>query len=390
MKNRVIAVGLLAVSLSASAQNEFTIEGKVDGIQDSTVIILFRNDGDTGHGIGRDTIMNGAFRFRGQAEGDGTEMLSLSCMGKGIPSLGLDVWVAPGADIRISGHDKYMYNWDVKSPFEQQDTRHLFVENARDLWTEFQCNLVEYDSLMMKLFRNEMNEDERGRVNTKIDSLRQGQDELLVRIAGHDIELMKKMPVSEVWMDKLCELARYNKYIKPFPYAQDVTALYGRLTEEQKQTETGRDIHTCLFPPMVAEEGDEMADADLFDLEGNTHRLADYKGKYMLVDIWSAGCGPCILALPEMKEIAETYRDKLTVISLSCDREKTWRRASQEHDMTWENLSDLKGKNGLYARYGVEGIPSYVLISPDGKVVKKWMGYGEGSLKAKLQEAWKP
>jgi len=129
-----------------------------------------------------------------------------------------------------------------------------------------------------------------------------------------------------------------------------------------------------------------MADADLFDLEGKVHHLADYKGKYMLVDIWSSGCGPCIMALPEMKEISEKYKDKLTIISLSCDTKKTWERASKEHDMTWENLNDLQGMNGLYAKYGVRGIPSYIFISPEGKVVKKWTGYGEGSLKQKMEK----
>ena len=52
-----------------------------------------------------------------------------------------------------------------------------------------------------------------------------------------------------------------------------------------KKTDSGKTIHTCLFPPVVVNEGDEMVDADLFDLEGKIHHLADYKGKYMLVDI---------------------------------------------------------------------------------------------------------
>ena len=78
------------------------------------------------------------------------------------------------------------------------------------------------------------------------------------------------------------------------------------------------------------------------------------------------------MALPEMKEISNQYKDKLTVISLSSDPEKTWKRASGQHEMIWENLNDLQGMNGLYAKYGVRGIPSYILISPQGKVLKKW------------------
>ena len=83
-----------------------------------------------------------------------------------------------------------------------------------------------------------------------------------------------------------------------------------------------KEITVCLYPPVTVKEGDEMADTDLYDLQGNIHHLADYKGKYLLVDFWSRGCGPCMMALPEMKEISETWKDKVTVISLSTDTEK--------------------------------------------------------------------
>ena len=54
-----------------------------------------------------------------------------------------------------------------------------------------------------------------------------------------------------------------------------------------------------------------MADTDLYDLQGNIHHLADYKGKYLLVDFWSRGCGPLYeWLLPEMKEISATWKDK--------------------------------------------------------------------------------
>ena len=49
------------------------------------------------------------------------------------------------------------------------------------------------------------------------------------------------------------------------------------------------------LPSVTVKEGDEMADTDLYDLQGNIHHLADYKGKYLLVDFWSRGCGPCMM-----------------------------------------------------------------------------------------------
>lgn len=157
------------------------------------------------------------------------------------------------------------------------------------------------------------------------------------------------------------------------------------MNEAQKASIKGQEITVNLFPPVVVKEGDEMADTELYDLDGKIHHLTDFKGKYILLDFWSSGCGPCIMALPEMKEIQEQYKERLTVISLSSDTKSRWKAASAKHEMTWQNLSDLKQSAGLYAKYGVNGIPNYVLISPEGKIMKMWSGYGKGSLKLKMR-----
>lgn len=176
------------------------------------------------------------------------------------------------------------------------------------------------------------------------------------------------------------------KYIKDFPYKEDVIALYNKLSDNDKQTAIGKEITVNLYPPVTVKEGDEMADADLYDLEGKIHHLAEYKGKYLLIDFWSRGCGPCMMALPEMKEIAESQKEKVTIISLSTDTEKGWKEVSKTKDMPWVNLNDFGGMNGLAAKYDVRGIPHYVLISPEGIILHTWSGYGKGSLKRKLHK----
>jgi thiol-disulfide isomerase/thioredoxin len=105
-----------------------------------------------------------------------------------------------------------------------------------------------------------------------------------------------------------------------------------------------------------------------------------------LLDFWSRGCGPCIAAIPEMKEIAEKYKDRLVIVSISSDTKDLWIEASQKEGITWANFNDFKGNNGLFARYGVVGIPNYFLIAPDGIINSSWMGYGTGSLLAKMEE----
>jgi len=91
--------------------------------------------------------------------------------------------------------------------------------------------------------------------------------------------------------------------------------------------------------------------------------------------------------MPEMKKLHDSASKNLTVISFSLDQSKeTWKKASEHVKMNWVNLSDGKGMTGLASRYGVSGIPHYILISPEGVLVDSWVGYSEGLLEKKVAQ----
>ena len=66
-----------------------------------------------------------------------------------------------------------------------------------------------------------------------------------------------------------------------------------------------------------------------------------------LLDFWSAGCGPCLMAFPEMREVQEMWKDRLVVVSISSDSEKVWKEASERKGITWTNLNDMQGTVGI-------------------------------------------
>ena len=156
-------------------------------------------------------------------------------------------------------------------------------------------------------------------------AIRAKSDSISAIIDKREVKLMQELPISNIWMDKLFGLSMSVKYNPKFTDKEEILALYNRLNEEQKASITGQEITVNLFPPKTVKEGDEMADSDLFDLDGNVHHLADFKGKFILLDFWSSGCGPCIMALPEMREIHEQYKDRLTIVSLSSDTKSRWK-----------------------------------------------------------------
>ena len=372
MKKLLFSSFFLLGSLVSQAQHEYTIKGEVKGVKDGTHVSLFLTGGRVGSIVGTDTIRNGTFFFKRNAGESGMDQLSLMCRDTDFPPMSLDIYATPGAKIKVTGTNPLIYTWRVDSPVKEQQEHNRFIEDSRDLWDEFQRLAIKERSM------RSASEAERKVLRTKSDSISS-------IINQRELKLMKELPISNVWMEKLLRLSMSLKYNPKFTNKEEILALYDRLNEEQKASIEGQEIRVNLFPPKTVKEGDDMADADLFDLDGKVHHLADFKGKYMLLDFWSSGCGPCIMALPEMKEIQEQYKDRLTIISLSSDTQNRWKAASAQHEMTWQNLSDLKQTAGLYAVYDVNGIPNYVLISPEGKIVKMWSGYGKGSLKLKMR-----
>lgn len=372
MKKRLLSSIFLLSSLVSQAQHEYTIKGEVKGVKDGTPASLFLTDGRVGSVVATDTIRNGTFFFKRNAGESGLDHLSLMCHSADFPPMALDIYAIPDAQIKITGANSLIYTWKVDSPAKEQQEHNRFIEDSRDLWDEFQRLAVKEDGM-------------RSASEAELNAIRTKTDSILAIISQRELNLMKEVAITNVWMEKLLRLSMSLKYNPKFTHREEILALYDRLNEKQKASIEAQEIKVNLFPPKTVKEGDDMADADLYDLNGKIHHLADFKGKYILLDFWSSGCGPCIMALPEMKELQEQYKDRLTIISLSSDTQSRWKAASAQHEMTWQNLSDLKQCAGLYAVYDVNGIPNYVLISPEGKIMKMWSGYGEGSLKLKIR-----
>ena len=88
------------------------------------------------------------------------------------------------------------------------------------------------------------------------------------------------------------------------------------------------ELHNYVYPPKLLQLGDEAVDAELFDMQGNKHHLfeAFAEGRYVLLDFWGIGCGPCRMSEPEMREAYEQIKDKLEIVGINEDDITTWKR----------------------------------------------------------------
>jgi thiol-disulfide isomerase/thioredoxin len=121
--------------------------------------------------------------------------------------------------------------------------------------------------------------------------------------------------------------------------------------------------------------GDAAPAFEVPTLDDRTLKLADLRGKYVLLDFWATWCGPCRGETPHLKSVYEKFgKDpRFVIVSLSLDPEqKEPREYAKKEGMDWPQgfLGDWS-KTKLPNEYGVRGIPAIFLIGPDGKILAK-------------------
>ncbi|MBO4536217.1 MAG: TlpA family protein disulfide reductase [Bacteroidales bacterium] len=97
-------------------------------------------------------------------------------------------------------------------------------------------------------------------------------------------------------------------------------------------------------------------------------------GKYLLLDFWGSWCPNCIEGLPKMQQMYARYNDRLNILGIDCDETKEkWLGALVSYQMPWRHVIN-DGDVDVAALYGVTGYPTKILIGPDGRIVKRFIG----------------
>jgi thiol-disulfide isomerase/thioredoxin len=120
------------------------------------------------------------------------------------------------------------------------------------------------------------------------------------------------------------------------------------------------------------------------DLQGKDVPLASYKGKVVLVNFWATWCEPCRIEIPWMIEFQQKYGGRgFTVLGVAMDDEGKSAVEpfieKQQFDVDGKqatmNYPILLGNDDIAQKFGgLIGIPTSVLISKDGKIVKRFIG----------------
>ena len=154
---------------------------------------------------------------------------------------------------------------------------------------------------------------------------------------------------------------------------EEIKSVYNNLSDELQSTEKGLEIKKYAELPEPPKVGDMAPEIIQLTPSGDTIKLADFKGKYVLVDFWSSSCGPCRGEFKWLKKGYHKYHSQgLEIIGVSGDNNKQrWEQAIKHDSIPWINISDLKGwKNEAFLGYDRKSIPNIFLLNPDGLIIK--------------------
>ncbi|MBO0358832.1 AhpC/TSA family protein [Hymenobacter sp. BT186] len=182
------------------------------------------------------------------------------------------------------------------------------------------------------------------------------------------IAFVKANPSSYESLEALKEAAG------PVPDYTEIMALYSTLAPSVKSTTEGKAYGEMLESLKDVSVGAKAPDFTQKTPDGRIVSLADYRGKYVLVDFWASWCGPCRAENPNMTKVYNEYKNRnFDILSVSLDDEKgrgKWLKAIQDDQLAWTQVSDLKGMDSEVAvRYHVRAIPQNFLIDPNGKII---------------------
>lgn len=134
-------------------------------------------------------------------------------------------------------------------------------------------------------------------------------------------------------------------------------------------------------------EGGLMMDFEAKTFNDEVVRTSDLRGKYIILEFASTGCSWCWVAYPEMIKSVEGIKN-LEILTFNMDyNPEAWQQRADKASLNlpWPVLWKAENKREIFIRYGINVLPTYYLISPEGKILERWLAGREEKINRILE-----
>ncbi|MBO9357020.1 redoxin domain-containing protein [Bordetella petrii] len=131
-------------------------------------------------------------------------------------------------------------------------------------------------------------------------------------------------------------------------------------------------------PSPAADGGDPVAALralPLPDLDGQSHRLADWQGRPMVVNFWATWCAPCVKEMPELQALHQKYPD-IQFVGIGVDKAENMRQFVQKVPVSYPLLVMGGGAIDTLRTLGnpAGGLPFTLVFDANGRINRKILG----------------
>ena len=336
------------LALTACHSNTYKISGSVEGLDDGDTLYI-TNDLQTG--IPTDTLIVKDGKFELSGETDSTYLCMVYSEKRN--ELNAPFFVEPG-------------NISIKL-VETPGASRVGGTKCNEQWQELNDSVMtigkEINRIAEHIYGNTVDEMEQQKGMEQIDKLNQRFSAIVVKTTEKNIKNEFGYFLLTYYPEELIDNEARMKLIDKLP-------------EEKQKRPVIQEMLANLKQAAESAEGMTIKDFTQSGPDGTPLSLLGEvgKNKITVIDFWASWCGPCRQEMPFMLELYGKYKDKgLGIIGISLDEDSdAWKAASQQFNIPWTQMSDLKGwENAIAKHFCVNSIPHTIVVDQQGKILKR-------------------
>lgn len=363
----ITSICFAACTSKQQTATSYTISGTINGLTDSTTLVLIPMTHDNEKPIAETKVSNGTFSFNGTAEDTICVRLAVKDTYGGINLMleNTEITVNGNATSSKAHDDTPLYHFDnveIKgSPMTDRYTQLMSVRDSMDAL--YQAYHNEHAAIEKQIAQARGKKDQKAlEALYKSDEYKafSAAETNFFKTVGESYNKIVLDNKDSFWGPLM--LVSLTSYLTP-----DQKKVYEQFSEAAKDSYYGKKVKEELYPAgMVGQPAQTFTVKDAEGKDVTLASLLDGK-KYLLIDFWASWCGPCRREIPNLKNLYKQYAGKgFQIVSISIDKnESDWQKALKEEGLEWPNfrsqeVSDL---------YKVKSVPTMYLIDSKGMLV---------------------